>query len=63
LDFTGEMGNDRVCLDSTDDQTCVEQLDIFVFTEESNAIVGVSGVLGLSPNLDGTYPSFMDALF
>jgi hypothetical protein len=63
LNFTGEMGNDRVCLDSQDDQTCVDQLDIFVFDEETNGIVGVSGVLGLSPNLSGTFPSFMDALF
>lgn len=52
---------DNVCLDVSESDTCNSDFEFF-YIEEVDALYGIDGILGLSPDVSTNGPSYMGAL-
>jgi len=57
----GYVGSDKVCLTTTNPDTCSENFGFFQITEETG-LDGLDGILGFSPAVTNNGPSFMKSL-
>lgn len=60
--LTGYMGQDYTCLSRSDTNTCLNNFNFFVITEQTG-LTGLDGILGLSPSSNSeSGPSYMQGL-
>jgi hypothetical protein len=59
--LAGFMGRDQVCIESDNENSCVEDFDFFQITSQDN-LGELDGVLGLAPPTPANGPSFVTAL-